>query len=106
MRLPVTGIPGVGALTVAGAAAVAADHSIASAVIVAVGGLLTLVIGQVTAEVIRRSRKPIDHHAEVVAEQAELVDHLLSELVEERAARLDAENEVKRLRRSRRGPRE
>lgn len=90
-------------VVVAGATAVAADHSIAAAIIVALGGLLTLIVGQITAEIIRRSRKPIDHHAEVCAEQAELVDHLLSELVEERAARLDAENEVKRLKRGRRG---
>jgi len=90
-------------LAVASATAVASDHSIAAAIVVAVGGLLTLVIGQITAEVIRRSRKTVDHHAELCAEQAALVDHLLVELVEERAARLDAENEVKRLKRGHRG---
>jgi hypothetical protein len=104
VRLAVTPTHGVSSLIVAGATAATSDHSIAAAVIVAAGGLLTLVVGQVTAEVIRRARRPpCDHHAELAGEQAELVDHLLGELVEERAARLDAENEVRRLKRRRRG---
>jgi hypothetical protein len=102
---------GVRALLVAGATAVASDHSIAAAVIVAAGGLLTLVVGQITAEIIRRTRRPpCDHHAELASEQSEMFNHLFAELVEERAAHLDAdnarkaaENEVRRLKRGRRG---
>ena len=88
---------GVRALTVAAATAVAGDHSIASAVIVAAGGLLTVVAGQVTAALLRRVRKPpVDHHEEVIAEQKELAEHLIAELVEQRSENRDKDDQIRR----------
>lgn len=68
---------------VAGATAVAADHSIAVAIITAASGLAVVIVAQIGAgvrEALRR--KSVDHTAEHRDELLELVEFMRSELVE------------------------
>lgn len=91
---------GAGAL-VAAATAVAGDHSVEVALITAASGVAVVVLGPIVSSWLRGHHKPVDHHSEVIAEQKELVEHLLAELAELRGENRDLDNEVRRLRRSR-----
>src|SRR4051794_30735386 len=94
---------GARAVLVAGATAVAGDHSILTAFIVAGSGVAVAVIGPIVSRWIsaKWGTAPVDHHSEVIAEQRALLDHYLAELAELRGENKDQENELKRLRRRR-----
>lgn len=94
---------GIRAVLVAGATAVAGDHSILTACIVAGSGVAVALIGPILTGWISRKWRPspMDHHQEVIAEQRALLDHYLAELAELRGENRDLENENKQLRRRR-----
>lgn len=109
---------GLAGTTLAGATAVAADHSIAVAVITAASGLGVVVAAQIGAAIRETARrKAIDHDAEHRSELLDIAEHFRQELVEADSRNLDAENravaaekeaarlrrENVRLRRERRG---
>lgn len=101
MRLLMNGHGHLG-LIAAGATAVAADHSIAVAIITAASGLTVVIAAQIGAA-IRENRRNIDHDAEHRAELLELVEFLRVELVEAHSEIADLRDENKHLRGRRRG---
>lgn len=92
---------GIRATIVAGATAVAGDHSVLVAVITASSGVAVVVIGPLVSSWVRSRHKPVDHYTEVINEQAQLVKHLVAELDELRTDNKGLENENRRLRRRR-----
>lgn len=92
---------GFRATIIAGATAVAGDHSVLVACITASAGVAAVVIGPLVSSWIRSRRPALDHKDEVIAEQRTLVEHLVSELSELRGEKQDQENELRRLRRRR-----
>lgn len=99
VRLPVTIAHGGAGLLVAAGTAVAGDHSVEVALITAASGVAVVIIGPMVSSWLRGRHKPVDHHSEVIAEQKELVAHLVAELAELRGENKDLDNENKRLRR-------
>lgn len=101
VRLPVTITYGRAGVLVAAGTAVAGDHSVEVAIITAVSGVAVVIVGPIVSSWLRARHKPVDHHSEVITEQAHLVKHLVDELAELRGENKDLDNELKRLRRSR-----
>lgn len=59
---------------------VAADHSVQVAVITAVSGVAVVIIGPIINDWLKSRRSTIDHREELIAEQAEFIEHLRAEL--------------------------
>lgn len=102
LRKPQMTIPhGLRGLVLAASTAVAADHSLTTAIIVGSFGLAGVVIGPFVTDSLRarRERHRVDHRQEQLNENNHLIEHMLSEM-EERDAKIAAlEAELARRRR-------